>query len=518
MADEVELKLTVAPERAAAVRHMPLLRRLAEKRAVTRQLNTVYFDTPNQALAQRGIVLRIRSLGRRRVQTIKLPSEGLGGLQVLREIETTIAGDRPELDKIADLRLRRLFADKAITRGLVPLFTTEFRRTVWPLRFNESLIELAFDQGEIRAKSARLPISEIELELRNGRPEHLFELALAVHEGLPVTMGSATKAARGYALLADAEPAPAKASAVGLVAAMTARDAFSAAARSCLAQMRANEAPARLGKDPEGIHQLRVGLRRLRALATAYRDTLADNPHEYLSRELRWLQQELNPARDWDVFIATTLTPIAERMTGVRPGLDAADELRALAQTRACATLDSPRYTALLLRCYSWLATGAWASTDAAILDRPVGDFASTILNRRHRRLRKFGGKRADMSEAELHRLRLMAKKQRYVGEFFRELYPRKATGKYIAALAAIQDVLGSLNDALVSRHLVEELERFLAGVPSLGPTAAARGAGIILGWQAARIAEDMGKVSGVWKGFLERKAFWPRPQPWGTR
>jgi len=89
---------------------------------------------------------------------------------------------------------------------------------------------------------------------------------------------------------------------------------------------------------------------------------------------------------------------------------------------------------------------------------------------------------------------------------------PRMKGAIYIAALAGIQDVLGSLNDALVSRHLVEELERFLADVPSLGPTAAARGAGVILGWQAARIAEDMSKVTGVWKAFLKRKTFWPRP------
>ena len=200
MTDEIELKLSVAPERAAAVRQLPLLRRLAEKRALTRQLSTVYFDTPDRALAKRGIALRIRGIGRRRIQTIKLPSEGLGGLQVQREIETPVAGDRPELDKIADLRLRRLFADKAITRRLAPLFVTEFRRTVWPIRFGESLIELAFDEGEIRAKDARLPLSEIELELRSGRPEHLFELALAVHDSLPVTLGGATKAARGYAL------------------------------------------------------------------------------------------------------------------------------------------------------------------------------------------------------------------------------------------------------------------------------------------------------------------------------
>src|SRR5262249_34273573 len=153
----------------------------------------------------------------------------------------------------------------------------------------------------------------------------------------------------------------------------------------------------------------------------------------------------------------------------------------------------------------------AWAASEATILDRPVGDFASAILHRRHRRLCKFGGKRADLSETELHRLRLMAKKQRYVREFFRELYPRKATGKYLIALAEIEDVLGSLNDALVSRHLVEELERYLAEVPALGPSAAARGAGVILGWQAARIAEDRNKVAGIWKEFLRRKIFWPR-------
>src|SRR5262249_44385140 len=70
MADEVELKLTVAPERAAAVRQLPLLRELAEKRALTRQLETVYYDTPDRALARRGVVLRVRSIGRRRVQTI----------------------------------------------------------------------------------------------------------------------------------------------------------------------------------------------------------------------------------------------------------------------------------------------------------------------------------------------------------------------------------------------------------------------------------------------------------------
>ena len=149
MADEIEIKLAVPPERAGEVRRLELLRQLAEKRGSTRQLSTVYFDTPDQALAKRGITLRIRSTGRRKLQTIKLPAEGPGGLQIQREVETPISGDWPEFDRISDLRLRRLFTHGGIAEGLAPLFLTEFKRSAWPLRFNGSLIELAFDQGEI---------------------------------------------------------------------------------------------------------------------------------------------------------------------------------------------------------------------------------------------------------------------------------------------------------------------------------------------------------------------------------
>jgi triphosphatase len=514
MAEEIELKLAVAPERATAVRGLDLLRRLAEKRGISRQLSTVYFDTPDHALAKRGIALRMRTVGRRQIQTIKLPAEGPGGQQVQREYETPIKGGRLALDRIAEPRLRRLFADPRFANGLAPIFATEFCRTRWPLRYRESLVEFAFDRGEILAGGARLPVCEIELGLRQGRPEHIFELALAVHQALAVRLGSETKAARGYALLAGTGAHPVKASATGLIATMSARDAFGVAARNCLSQMRSNESAACLGRDPEGIHQLRVGLRRLRALVSAYRDALAPEMHEFLSRELRWLQQELNPARDWDVFIATTLEPISGQTRDLKPGLEAANELRSLAQERAKTALLNARYTAFLLRCYLCLAEGSWAAGEAAsMLDRSIGDFASAILQRRHRRLRKFGGKRAELPEPDLHRLRLMAKKQRYVGEFFRELYPRKATVKYIAALAAIQEVLGSLNDALVSRHLVEELERFLADSPSVGPVAAARGAGVILGWQAARISFDLGRLATIWKDFIERKCFWPQPE-----
>jgi triphosphatase len=511
MTKENDLRLAVAPERANEVFHLDLLYRLGQKRGATNQISIVYFDTPDQTLAKLGMALGLRKVGARHIQTVTLSDEGLGAPQFQREIETPIEGDRPDLDVMSEPRLRRLFTDGRVAKRLAPMFVMEFRRTRWSLRHADSLVEFTFDRGEIRAGGASHSLCEIDLVLEQGRPQHIFELALAVHQALPVRISSESKAAQGYALLGSSGEHPVKASATGLIPTMSARDAFGVAAHNCLAQMRSNEATACLGCDPEGIHQLRVGLRRLRALVSAYRDALAPEAHEFLSRELRWLLQELNPARDWDVFIATTLEPITRHAPDLESGLEAANELRKLAQQRARSTLLNPRYTTFLLRCYLSLAEGSWAAGEAvATLDRSIGDFASAILQRRHRRLRKFGGKRGQLPEPDLHRLRLMAKKQRYVSDFFRELYPRKATGKYIAALAAIQEVLGSLNDALVSRHLVEELERFLADAPWVGPLSAARGAGVVLGWQAARISFDLRRLTGVWKDFVERKTFWP--------
>ena len=251
-------------------------------------------------------------------------------------------------------------------------------------------------------------------------------------------------------------------------------------------------------------------MRRLRALVNAYRDALAPAAHEFLSRELRWLQQELNPARDWDVFIATTLEPITRRMPGLEACLAAAQELRDLAQGRATATLAAPRYTAFLLHCYHWLATGAWALADTGLHDRPVAEFAAAMLQRRHRRLLKFGGKRADLPEADLHRLRLMAKKQRYIGDFFREIYPRKATGRYIR--------IGRIRRCWAPQRCDGEppCQKSSSAIwrMSLGRSPqAAQAAGVILGWQGGRIAEDLNRVSTVWKAFTKHKTFWPRPE-----
>jgi CHAD domain-containing protein len=230
--------------------------------------------------------------------------------------------------------------------------------------------------------------------------------------------------------------------------------------------------------------------------------------HAELSRELRWLQRALSPARDWDVFLTYTIPPIRRRL---------ADEpvfgrLVALAETKREAayvevqqTLASQRYTTLLLRLAFWLDSGRWAEAGAesAALDRSCRRFADRLLNKRHRRLRKLG-RRENLTESELHRLRLLAKKMRYVADFFRSLYGAKGASGYIAALSELQDRLGSINDAVVTDWLLAELGAGLEDAAAVD-----RATALIKGWQARGVENETEAFTAVWREFERRKPFW---------
>lgn len=516
MSHEVELKLSLPPDQASRLGRNPLVRSLAQRRAVTRRLTSVYFDTPDLKLAAHGMALRVRQIGGKRIQTLKLPVAVDTGLQVHREIEFEIDGDTPILSRIDDVAAQAFLAANEIDGRLVAVFVTEFDRRLWPLQMFDSEIELALDRGVIRSGNRSMPLSEAELELKSGRPERLYELALALHGTVSFTLEPRTKSARGYALFSGTRPEPRRAAPVRLDSEMDGARAFVEIARNCVGQLRANEEPARHGDDPEGIHQMRVAVRRLRALVGIFRNDLDGPVHAFLSAELRWLQRQLGPARDWDVFIAGTLEPLHRHLDSelaVETMRREAGALRDEAYATATAALSAPRYTGLLLKLELWLDGGGWAAPLRAgqpprPLSGPIGNFAVEVLQRRHKRMRKYGGKHAALSEPELHRLRLLCKKTRYAVEFFRELFPRKAAKRYHAALVEIQETLGSLNDAAVSRQLIAELERRMAAnVPALTP----RAVGIVLGWQAACIDRDVGRFRAVWERFYETGTFWSK-------
>ena len=362
MQDEIELKLALSPEDMRRLRRHPLVRSLARGRASTKTLVSTYYDTPDHELRDRRMALRVRQIGPRRVQTLKLQAaEGSQSAKHYLEFEAEVEGERPNLGLIDDEALQASLSANGLAERLEPAFTTTFKRSSIPLRFADSELELALDDGEITAGERKAPICEAELELVSGRPTRIYELALALGERIGFRLERRTKAARGYALSEEIKPVAVRANGVALKPAMTARAGLEAAVRSCLAQIAANEAVVQAGEDEEGVHQLRVGVRRLRALVAAFRPMLHPDAVAYLREELSWLQQSLGGAREWDVFIAETLEPLGRRLPACA-GLAAletqARSLREQAYETARAALVDPRYTRILLRLDLWLEDG----------------------------------------------------------------------------------------------------------------------------------------------------------------
>jgi len=515
MAEEIELKLALAPQQVGALRRDPTLKAQALKRPVTRRLFSVYYDTPDLRLSQAGMALRVRRSGRRFLQTLKIAGAAGGGLHQQMEFEQPVPTEQPDLMQIADPALRRFLAKQKIVGRVVPIFSTDIKRRIWLLGISGAEIEVALDEGEIQSGANRRALTELELELKLGATDAIYELAIDLAERCPFRIEWQTKAARGYRLFAGGEPASQRGSQITIDVSATAKSAFGEIARACLAQFGANEAEAERGEDPEGVHQARVALRRLRALVTAYRHLMADEVHGWLSRELRWVQQELSPARDWDVFTDYTLSPILKRLPEERDLERLRDEaqiLRREAYDTVRALFVSQRYTLLLLKLGRLIESGDWGvpagSPESVALDEPVQRFADRLLAFRHRRLRKFGKKREELSESELHRLRLLGKKMRYSADFFRSLYAQKPVRRYLAAVAELQDHLGSINDAVVTHGLMQKLATRMPDSAE-----AAHAIGLVRGWQAAKIDQDLLGFPEVWADFLNARTFWGKPR-----
>ncbi|MEM7222956.1 MAG: CHAD domain-containing protein [Pseudomonadota bacterium] len=505
---ELELKLALSARELKRLRRDPLIRSLAYKRASSKRLHSVYFDTPALDLRRHGMALRVRTIGSKHIQTLKVPGSGASGLQDNREYEADLATELPDVSKIDDGQLRSLFEEQGWVDALKPLFITAFNRTTVPLKFEESEVELALDQGEIFAGARCRPICEAELELVSGSSLRLYELASALHKRFAFRLETRSKAARGYALHQNLPPKPVKARPTAIAQEMTVAEGFAAAARNCLQQMRANEAVVLAGEnealDPEGIHQLRVGVRRLRALVTVFKGVMAEHPFEILRSELSWLQTALGPAREWDVFVEETLEPLCQRLPG-DPDLaamtEAAGQRRIEANRAAQQALASTRYTALILTLERFLNSGAWAAGHGgeASPDDRIGKFTASALQRRAAKLHKLTRKWKTLPEAELHAVRILGKKLRYTIEFFQGIYESDDVRTHLEVIKRIQDCLGSLNDAVTNTALLEDLE----------DTASQQALASVKGWQAACIERDLADFREDLKAYEKCKAYW---------
>ncbi len=468
MPREIELKLFLPDDAEATLAAAPLLREVKPRRV---QLDATYFDTPDRLLQKHGMALRLRRAGRQWVQTLKAAESARGGLSARPEWESParLVRGTPRIDftKLAETPLPALLARHRAQAKLQPLFRVRVRRTLWEIEFRESRIEVATDRGHIEAechgRRVSVPVAEIELELKDGRPEDLTAAALRLTgrgtNGLALVPMLSGKAERGYRLVSGKPVPPTKAAARGFVAALEGDMTSGAALRAIVAHgldvLLANTAALRDVHAPEYVHQARVALRRMRS-AVRLLDRKHDDFPAPLATELRWAARLLGAARDWDVLVTQTLpklfaTAPRELRGEVKATLARAQARRDAARADILAVLGTARFARLALRLQAWNMT-------PPPIGRTLRRLAPRALGKAHRRLFDAAQFFAALSPERRHRVRIFAKRMRYALDVLSVALPRDATERYIAALAELQDVLGDLNDAAVAQIRLRDL------------------------------------------------------------
>lgn len=442
---EFELKFQIPQERAAAVQ--AALQRGAVRR---NRLRAVYFDTPGQALARRGLVLRLRDEGREHIQTAKGP--GRGGFERLEHNVPLAAKAGTPDTHLHDGHpvgkpLRAALDDDA--GPLQPVFETDIVRRSRVLKAAGTQVEIALDQGRIRAGDATRPVLELEFELLEGSAATLIELAerWCEEHGLWLDPVSKSQAARR---LADGITQPPAVPAAEVPPARSRSGLLAAIVESGLQQVLGNARELAAGTGGDGhIHQLRIGVRRVRSALRELADwspALARVASE-VDAPLQATFAVLGQHRDR----STLLPHVAAELGAAGAPLPAWD---ASLPDVAAAVRAAPFQVALLR--LAALVQELQATDDDGGL-KAARRAAREHLQKLHRKALKAGDRFRELPQAERHRVRKRLKRLRYLSELLRPLFDGQAVDRYVASLKDLQDALGRYQDAAAGRLLFEQ-------------------------------------------------------------
>ncbi|MEZ5584830.1 MAG: CHAD domain-containing protein [Candidatus Competibacteraceae bacterium] len=402
------------------------------------------------------------------------------------------------------VRSASVFAERIVKQDLQQLFRVELQRTLWTVQLTPATqARITFDSGEIKARNRRAPVCELKVALTTGTLRDVYAWVLHQADCYPLTWVADALTARGYALLAPEPVTYHKAYPVKLTKAYNGEEAFVAIIEACLIHAQLNLDAVNAGQD-EGVHQMRVAFRRLRSCLKTFRPLIPRETSLSLVQELRWLNEALGPARDWDVFLAETLLPILERF----PSKRSLSELRRKVETvrgKCYRTLKQrladPRYQRMQLRLHGWLDCREWREDLTPELAQPAVDFATVQLKRNHRRVVNRGRRFAALSIAERHQLRIRIKELRYTAEFFASLFPGSSALDYAKSAAKLQDCLGALNDLSVAEHLLN----------TLNISSASTARSLIEGWYACQAVAQERDFAAFWEAFLACDRPWKK-------
>jgi triphosphatase len=517
MYQEIEIRFDVRPDDLTRLARSPAPGGIAASPPSTRHLSSVYYDTPELLFAKAGLALRVRKSGRSYVQTVK--NEGTGPLASQRgEYECNLPSASPDLRFVPDADVRDRLTAIAEGEGFEPVIETEIRRTTRKLKTAcGDEIELALDRGEIRTLRnghAILPVSEIELELKHGSPTALYDVARLISRDTPLMIKIETKSERGLRALEGKSAGTRKAGRMELPADATAEEAFSVTLSHCLRHIARNTTAVTQARDPEGIHQIRVGLRRLRVALSVLGNTFRVGPFEDLRARAKKLGDSLASTRELDVFATELLAPVEvlSKKQGLAPLHEALEDLRKTSWDEAVALVRSSEFTGFLLDLAAAIETRAWREgatpEDLAEFLHATRALAPAALDKRLKKACKRAKHLSKLDIAERHRLRIALKKLRYTAEFFAPLYESGPVTEFLVRLGKLQDLFGTLNDAAMAEHILDTIVKH-GGEP--GSSVLGKAAAFIEGWHQSRIPLTWEKAKKRWRRFAKTEPFWAR-------
>lgn len=440
---EIELKFQVPAARRAA-----LGKAVATTTAKRIVLRARYFDTSDRRLGRAGLALRVRKEGRRWVQTLKGAGDGiwqrLEHEVPLRPAPGVVPAADPALHDgtPAGDALRQVLGDGE----LLAIYGTEVTRTQRLLRAPGCVVELAFDQGALVAGERRWPLCELELELKGGDAAALVAVAARWVQRFELTLDTRTKAERGDRLARGQRlGAPVKAQPLALAADVDCEAALRRIVGNCLQQVLGNASDLAHEEhtEPEHLHQLRVGLRRLR---TALRELgpLSPTVPSAWGEGLSTLFGRLGSARDRDA-LAQTLLPALHKAGANELQLPVIEPEPA-AQKALCESA-----TTLL-----WLQLVAFAA-GSALSEQAFVPAVRQRLTQLFKQVRRDAARFDALDDTARHRLRKRVKRLRYLSEFVGALFRPRRLRAFLKRLAPAQEALGDFNDVCVARALFKD-------------------------------------------------------------
>lgn len=299
---------------------------------------------------------------------------------------------------------------------------------------------------------------------------------------------------------------------------MMVEEAFRVTVLECLAQVAANAPAVLQSRDVEGLHQMRVGLRRLHVALNAFGEEFRTPALKELRKRTKAFTDTIGPARDLDVFISELLEEPAAAANGRSDAFanlrERAEDARKLAWDEAAASISSAAFSVFLddvavaAETHAWFTKGFSGTTNAHFaVDAPVKPTAARMLDEHLSRVMKRGRHMKTLGERERHRLRVALKKLRYAAEFFGPLYNKKPGKKYVRRLKALLDDLGSLNDVVAVRGTLTRLTHEESG-KRLHPDLC-YAAGMVNGWHSARARALDKSAVRHWDKFRKLDPFW---------